>query len=210
MRALRNGIDCVLFDPAPVSPAEAMMAMPAPRLVFTGQMDYAPNIAAAERVIARILPEIRKTLPDASFHVVGRSPAAGLLARHGRHGVHVWGRVDDIRPWLKAADIALVPLEIGRGVQNKVLEAMAMALPVVLTPEAATGIDAEPSRDFLVANDDADLAAAVVALVADPARAQAMGQAARTYVLDYASWEAALSDLPEIVDLGTRSPRHAS
>jgi polysaccharide biosynthesis protein PslH len=210
VRALRNGIDCVLFDPALVSPAEAMMAMPAPRLVFTGQMDYAPNIAAAERVIARILPEIRKTLPDASFHVVGRSPAAGLLARHGRHGVHVWGRVDDIRPWLKAADIALVPLEIGRGVQNKVLEAMAMALPVVLTPEAATGIDAEPSRDFLVANDDADLAAAVVALVSDPARAQAMGQAARAYVLDYASWEAALSDLPEIVDLGTRSPRHAS
>ncbi|MCH7475613.1 MAG: glycosyltransferase, partial [Gemmatimonadetes bacterium] len=77
-----------------------------------------------------------------------------LLQRHGREGCFVWGRVPDMREWLKAADIALVPLEIGRGVQNKVLEAMAMELPVVLTPEAATGIDARDGREFAVRETD--------------------------------------------------------
>jgi glycosyltransferase involved in cell wall biosynthesis len=147
----------------------------------------------------RILPRIRTERPEATFHVVGRNPTAELLARHGKDGCHVWGRVDDIRPWLRAADCALVPLEIGRGVQNKVLEAMSMALPVVLTGEAATGIEARDGEHFAVADDDEALAQVALGLFDDPARARAMGGAARGFVVANASWEAALASLAGLV-----------
>jgi len=196
VHAMGNGIDAALFDPAAVLPEPAMLACSGPPLIFTGQMDYAPNVAAATRAIERILPLVRDVCPGATLHVVGRNPPTSLKAQDGRDGVHVWGRVDDIRPWLGAADCALVPLEIARGVQNKVLEAMAMALPVVLTPGAATGIPAEPGRDFLVAQSDAELAAAVISLAADADRLKEMGQAARGWILGHAAWEAALRSLP--------------
>ena len=183
-----------------------MLACPGPRLIFTGQMDYAPNIDAAMRVIGSILPRIRERLPEATFHVVGRNPTPALLAHHGRDGAHVWGRVPDMRCWLKAADMAMVPLDIGRGVQNKVLEAMAMELPVVLSPEAATGIPAVDGRDFLIGENDDALIARAVSVLGDPGRAKALGKAARQFVADNASWEAALASLPEIMGMAA-SPR---
>lgn len=194
-----NGLDSALFDPAKAVPEPRMAAIDGPRLIFTGQMDYAPNVAAVERSIARILPLVRRRLPAASLHVVGRNPPASLMAHHGHGGVHIWGRVEDIRPWIAAADMALVPLEIARGVQNKVLEAMAMGLPTVLSPGAATGIEAEDGRDFLVAESDAALAEAVIALAGDSARAQAMGHNAREWIGAHASWGAALVDLPRLI-----------
>ena len=176
-----------------------MKAVAGPRIIFTGQMDYAPNQAAALRAIDRIMPAVRSAFPQASFHVVGRNPAAELRARHGVDSIHIWGRVEDIRPWLAAADIALVPLDIARGVQNKVLEAMAMALPVVLTPGAATGINALDGRDFLVADDDAALAGEVVSLAQNRPLATMMGTAARDWIVRNASWASALARLPEYV-----------
>ena len=202
---LGNGIDSATFDPALVAPEPRMLACPGPRLIFTGQMDYAPNIAAARRAMDRIMPLIRARQPGATFHVVGRNPPGELLARHGRDGCHVWGRVDDVRPWLRAADAALIPLEIGRGVQNKVLEAMAMALPVVLSDDAATGIPAHDGEHFAIARDDAGLAQAVLGLAADPARAAQLGQAARRFVVEHVSWNAALAPLTQWV-LGPVSP----
>ncbi len=199
VRSLPNGIDSASFDPAKVEGEPRMLECAGPRLIFTGQMDYAPNIDAANRVMNSILPLVRKKIPGPTFHVVGRNPPAELLAHHGMDGCHVWGRVPDIRTWLKAADAALVPLDIGRGVQNKVLEAMSMALPVVLTPEAATGIGAEDGLQFQVESDESGLADAVVALMNDRHRARVMGAAARDYVVDKASWPAALSSLREIV-----------
>lgn len=199
--AMGNGIDSAFFDPAGAVPEPRMLEIAGPRLLFTGQMDYAPNIEAVERAITRILPLIRAWNPQASLHVVGRNPPPSLLAHRGREGVHVWGRVDDIRPWLAAADIALVPLEIARGVQNKVLEAMAMALPVVLSPGAATGIEAADGRHFSVAESDEALADAVLALSDDPGRGKAMGQVAREWILAHAGWDAALADLPRFLGL---------
>jgi glycosyltransferase involved in cell wall biosynthesis len=147
----------------------------------------------------RILPLIRTELPTASFHVVGRNPPPSLLDRHGRNGMHVWGRVDDIRPWLKASDMALVPLDIGRGVQNKVLEAMSMALPVVLTTEAATGIAATDGVHFAVADSDLALGRAAVGLLKDPRQGRIMGLAARRFVTEEVSWRSALADLSDII-----------
>lgn len=210
IEAMGNGIDSVLFDPARVVPEPRMLAVEGPRLVFTGQMDYAPNIDAVERAMDRILPLVRARLPQASLHVVGRNPPFSLLARHGREGVHVWGRVADIRPWLAAADLALVPLEIARGVQNKVLEAMAMALPSVLSTGAATGIDAVEGRDFAIAESDEALAEKVLALSCDRDRARNMGQAARAWILANASWEAALADLPNMLAFSQESLNDAA
>lgn len=196
VHAMANGIDSDAYDPDEAVPEPRMLGQGGPRLIFTGQMDYAPNIEAARRAIERIMPMVRDACPTASLHIVGRNPPPAFKALSGRNGVEVWGRVEDIRPWLAAADMALVPLEIARGVQNKVLEAMAMRLPVVLSRQAATGIDAADGRDFLVADSDPMLAAAVVSLANDPARAQAMGQAARSWIVAHASWQAALSPLP--------------
>jgi sugar transferase (PEP-CTERM/EpsH1 system associated) len=202
--ALGNGIDAEAFDPAKAEAEPELFREAGPHLVFTGQMDYAPNIAAAQRVIASILPAIRQHHPHAQFHVVGRAPVRELLVRHGQDGVRVWGEVPDVKPFLAAADLVIAPLDIARGVQNKVLEAMAMARPVVLTPGAATGIEAEDSVHFAVEESDAALAARSLALLANRGAAQAMGKAARQFVLDRQSWPATLAGLPML--LGREAP----
>lgn len=206
VRSMGNGIDAALFDPSAVAPEPRMLAHAGPRIVFTGQMDYAPNIEAASRAIDRIMPMVRAICPHATLHIVGRNPPPSLTAKSGRDGIEVWGRVDDIRPWLAAADFALVPLEIARGVQNKVLEAMAMALPVVLSPGAATGIEALDGRDFTVRENDGGMAQAILDLAAAPDTARAMGQAAREWILANASWEAALGRLAEYVGQSVDHP----
>lgn len=201
VRAMGNGLDSARFDPAMVVSEPRMRTCGAPRIVFTGQMDYAPNVEAAMRAIDRVLPLVRRSCPDASLHIVGRNPPTALLSRSGHDGVTVWGRVDDIRPWLAGADVALVPLEVARGVQNKVLEAMAMGLPVVLSPGAATGIDALDGRDFAVRDGDTEMAQAVIDLARAPDAARVMGDAARIWIVANASWEAALARLPEYLGI---------
>ncbi|OJW65093.1 MAG: glycosyl transferase family 1 [Sphingomonadales bacterium 63-6] len=208
VRALGNGIDTVNFDPAAHMAEHPLEGEPGPHLVFTGQMDYAPNIEAALRVIRHILPELRREWPAARFHVVGRAPSKELLAHDGQGGVHIWGEVPDVRPFLAGADIAIAPLALARGVQNKVLEAMAMACPVVLTPGAATGIGAQDGVHFCVGESDAELTQCVRAMLDDPARAKAMGLAARQFVVEQRGWEAMLADLPEI--MGFPRPDKAS
>jgi sugar transferase (PEP-CTERM/EpsH1 system associated) len=199
IEALRNGIDIDYFDPAKAVPDPSLAAARGPHLVFTGQMNYAPNVAAARRVIEYILPAIRQHHPYAQFHVVGRAPSREVLAHDWKDGVRVWGEVADVRPFLAAADIVVAPLEIARGVQNKVLEAMAMARPVVLTPGAATGIEAEDGRHFAVEGTDAALTARVLALLANRGAAQAMGEAARQFVVERRTWPAMLAGLPELI-----------
>jgi sugar transferase (PEP-CTERM/EpsH1 system associated) len=196
---LGNGIDFDAFDPARTEPHPELAATPGPHLVFTGQMDYPPNVAAALRVAKTILPAVRKVHLAAQFHVVGRAPAAELHALDGEGGVRVWGEVPAVQPFLAAADLMIAPLTIARGVQNKVLEAMAMARPVVLTPDAATGIAAEDDKQFAVAETDDALVARALALLADRKHAAAMGAAARRFAVDNLSWPAMLAPLPALV-----------
>ncbi|MGV2496703.1 TIGR03087 family PEP-CTERM/XrtA system glycosyltransferase [Pelagerythrobacter aerophilus] len=199
IEALRNGIDTAAFDPLAVAPHPELAAQAGPHLVFTGQMDYAPNVAAALRTAERLLPAVRKVHPDATFHVVGRAPVPQLRRLDGQGGLRVWGEVPDVRPFLAAADAVLAPLEIARGIQNKVLEAMAMARPVVLSPEAATGIDARDGEHFAVGPDDGALIDRTLALLDNRTAAEAMGAAARRYVVDHQGWAAMLAPLDGIV-----------
>lgn len=201
---LGNGIDAEAFDPRRVSPHPAL-ASRGPHLVFTGQMNYKPNADAALRAIDRLMPAIRAVHDGAQFHAVGRAPAPGLLARDGTNGGRVWGEVPDVRPFLAAADVVLAPLTIARGVQNKVLEAMAMARPVLLTRAAATGLPGQDGVHFAVADSDEALAQRALDLLARPESARAMGENARRLVTETTSWAAMLAKLPEMMG---HAPRH--
>jgi sugar transferase (PEP-CTERM/EpsH1 system associated) len=197
--AVSNGIDFDAFDPARWEPHPQLAVTPGPHLVFTGQMDYPPNVSAAVRVARELLPRIREVHPAAQFHIVGRAPTAGLRALDGKAGVRVWGEVPAVQPFLAAADLVVAPLTIARGIQNKVLEAMAMSRPVLVTPDSATGIDAEDAVHLAIEQSSEGLVARALALLGDRSKAAAMGKAARSFVIDNMSWQATLAQLPAIV-----------
>jgi sugar transferase (PEP-CTERM/EpsH1 system associated) len=199
VRAVENGIDTDRFDPAlpfdPVGRGEGPLA------VFTGQMDYRPNIDAVRWFAADILPLIRRRHAAARFAVVGRAPTDEVRALAALPGVTVTGEVPDVRPWLAAADAVVAPLLLARGVQNKLLEAMAMARPVVASAAAAAGIDAAAGEHLLVADDAEAMARAVGALFDDRAVAAAMGRAARERMIARYGWDARMAPLGALLGL---------
>ena len=199
VRALGNGIDTELFDPAAVSPAPELSGE-GPGIVFTGQMDYPPNVTAVELFAHEVMPRIRDVHPAARFAIVGRAPTAAVRALAGINGTTVTGAVPDVRPWLAGATLVTAPLLIARGVQNKVLEAMAMARPVLLTPAAATGIGAADGVHFALAEAPALLAERALALLADRAAAEAMGAAARRFVIAECGWDRVLAPLRSLLE----------
>lgn len=200
VQALGNGIDATAFDPAGVRPAPEQFKG-GPQIVFTGQMDYLPNIEAVTLFVRSIMPRILALHPNAVFSIVGRAPTSAVRALDGVNGCRVTGAVPDVRPWLAGADLVVAPLMIARGVQNKVLEAMAMARPVLLTPEAATGIAATDGQHFAVADGAHALGTRALALLSDGEGRQAMGQAARRFVVDRLAWQTVLRPLPELLGL---------
>ena len=188
VHAISNGVDQVFFDPARDYPAPYETDASNPRqadYVFTGTMDYAPNIEAVTWFVQDILPLIRRTLPHARFHIVGHSPTEAVQRLAETPGVFVTGRVADVRPYIAHATAAVAPMRIARGIQNKVLEAMAMALPVVATGDALEGIEAERGSEVLQADTTADFAA-LCCQAASAEFAAGIGAAARRRVLaDY-------------------------
>ena len=209
VRALPNGIDTVYFDPAGIPPEPGLMHG-GPHLVFTGQMDYPPNIEAVRHFTHTVMPAIRAKLPHAVFDVVGRAPTSAVRALDGLNGARVHGAVPDVRPWLAGADLVVAPLLIARGVQNKVLEAMAMARPVLATRAAATGIGAREGTELAVADGSEALATAALELLCDVTAARALGLAGRKFVVSSRSWERALAPLGEHVLGDHRDHRDAA
>jgi sugar transferase (PEP-CTERM/EpsH1 system associated) len=200
VKALENGVALDYFDPRadfpPLSPQDRATG---PLIVFTGQMDYRPNIDAVASFARDAMPIIRAVHPDARFAIVGRSPTPAVSALEALPGVVVTGGMADVRGWLAVADVVVAPLRIARGIQNKVLEAMAMARPVVASAQAAEGIDAQHYRHFLIAQDPAVEAELVLGLLADPERAAALGSAARARMVERYNWAATLATLPSLV-----------
>lgn len=182
-----NGVDLDYFQ---LAPGSARL----PRsVVFSGKMSYAANHDAALHFARDIWPLVRQACPDATLTLAGSGPRADLLALGAASstGIHVTGHVPDLRPFLAQASVAVCPLRIGVGIQNKALEAMAMGLPVVATPLAARALPPDaPGRVLRTATTPAEFAQAVVDLLTQPGEAREMGLAARRYVESHHNWHA--------------------
>ncbi|MDN5870618.1 MAG: TIGR03087 family PEP-CTERM/XrtA system glycosyltransferase [Nitrococcus sp.] len=194
---LSNGVDTDFFAPfaAYANPYPAG----GPVVVFTGAMDYRPNVDAVVWFARKVLPRVRAAMSGARFCIVGARPAAKVQALASLPGVEVIGRVTDIRPYLAHAMLAVAPLQIARGVQNKILEAMAMRRAVVCTGAALAGLDAQSGREIAVADGESDFACKVLSLMCSPAAAEAMGDAARARVEADYSWESSGAQLLELM-----------
>jgi sugar transferase (PEP-CTERM/EpsH1 system associated) len=192
VQAVGNGVDTAFFapDPARPSPFDAG-ELP---LVFTGAMDYWPNADAVAWFAAEMLPALRRQWPSLRLSIVGRSPTPAVMALAGE-GVRVTGTVPDVRPWLQHAAVVVAPLRLARGIQNKVLEAMAMARPVVAATTCTEAIDAAPGLHLAAATTPDDYVRQVSALLADTAAAAAMGTAARQCVEHAYGWAARLGPI---------------
>jgi sugar transferase (PEP-CTERM/EpsH1 system associated) len=204
VQAIENGIDTAHFDPeADFARVDAGPAL----IVFTGQMDYRPNIEAVTWFVEDILPRVRATHPDARFAIVGRNPTEAVKALAKSGDVIVTGEVEDVRGWLAAAALVVAPLKLARGIQNKVLEAMAMARPVVASSAAAEGIDHKGT--ITVGTSGGDIADAVTLLLSDRRKAAELGLAARARVMARYGWSARLAPLDGLIGLPPRLGRAA-
>lgn len=189
-----NGVDTEYFDPSRFAGAQQDRAQTFD-VIFTGAMDYWANIDACLWFLKDIWPRIRAEHGAARFGIVGSRPARELMAFDGRDGVHVTGRVPDIRPYLVNAGVAIAPMRIARGVQNKMLEAMAAGRPVVATLSAATGIEIESGRHYVQADAPEAFAGAVLDLIKDRPRAATLGNAARQQMISAYQWPTQLARL---------------
>ncbi|QID18545.1 TIGR03087 family PEP-CTERM/XrtA system glycosyltransferase [Nitrogeniibacter mangrovi] len=185
---VENGVDAEFFSPANggASPFEG----DGPHLVFSGAMDYWPNVDAACWFADEVLPQLRRRHPGAQFHVVGMNPAPSVLALAKRDGVHVTGTVPDVRPYIHHADVVVAPLRVARGIQNKVLEAMAMGRPVVASSACARGLRGTPGLTHEEATSVDEYVAAVDRCLGEGGAS--MGRRAREAVLQAYAWPAHL------------------
>jgi len=193
---IANGVDLEHFSPA--HRFEPPFAGDGADMVFTGRMDYRPNIDAVQWFAHEVLPVLQRRAPAARLWIVGAAPSAEVRALARLPGVQVTGRVADTRPWLAAADVVVAPLRIARGIQNKLLEAMAMARPVVATPEAFEGVQAMPGRDILLAS-GVDETVQKIAEVIDGRHAD-IGGAARHAVESAHQWSVTLRPLDTLFE----------
>jgi sugar transferase (PEP-CTERM/EpsH1 system associated) len=198
---VRNGVDLDRFRPAHADRDPF-------NLVFTGVMDYLPNVDGVLWFCREVLPRIREAEPAVTFTICGSSPTRDVAALSGLAGVTVTGRVPSVTPYLNRASVAVVPLRIGRGVQNKLLEAMAAGLPAVATTVARTGIEAQHGRDLFVADDPDAFAVAVVRLLRGRVLRETVGRAARAVVEANYSWERTLVRLEVILAEVTEGRTH--
>jgi len=181
-----NGVDSAYFSPDQIHPNPYPESIRA--LVFTGAMDYWPNIDAVTWFTQEILPEFRRNHPEVVFYIVGSRPSPEVKSLAGE-GVVVTGRVEDVRPYLSHAAAVVAPLRIARGIQNKVLEAMAMAKTVVSSPQALEGIAARLDEEILRADNPASFILALDRAL----NGFNCGKAARNRVVADYSWDASLA-----------------
>jgi len=204
--AVSNGVDADFFSPDPARPSPFTVADDTAAripLVFTGAMDYWPNIDAVTWFVKDILPALRQQWPQLCFYIVGRSPPQAVL-NLAAPDVVVTGTVADVRPYLQHAAAVVAPLRVARGIQNKILEAMAMARPVVASQSCVAAISAQPETELLEATSAADFVAQIGALLGSDQRSARVGSAGRQRVLQSYSWSAHLSRIDPYLNPGTK------
>ena len=198
IHAVGNGVDLAYFHPVPEQLSDPHTEQC--RLVFCGQMDYSPNVDAMVWFVDQVLPRLQTEKEKVHLTIVGARPAPEVLRLANIQGVTVTGRVDDVRPFLEKAHISIAPIRMARGIQNKVLEAMAMSRPVVATEQAYEGLEAKPGQDLLVTKAEPEaFAQAVLELWSNPDRAVRMGQKGRKRVEEHYSWPVHLAPLGRLL-----------
>jgi sugar transferase (PEP-CTERM/EpsH1 system associated) len=199
---LSNGVDLEYFRPSESKTATN-------EIVFTGVMDYYPNEEGVLFFADEVFPRVRREVPEATFTIVGSRPTRRILRLRTRPGISVTGRVPDVRPYLERAAVAVAPLRLARGVQNKVLEALAMATPVVASSAAAAGIDAQDGDGFRAADEPRAVAALLVDLLRAPADARRLGAQGRALVERRYRWDDHITRLENLL-LGVTGARRVA
>ena len=183
-----NGVDIEYFAPS-AEPYEAQT------ICFMGKMNYYPNEKCMLEFCSQVFPLLRKKYPMLKLSIVGSNPTKKILALQTMPGIEVTGRVDDVRPYVQRSALSVVPLKIARGTQNKILEAMAMGVPVVCSKVAARGIDAMPGDHVLVADDPEEYLACISRLLDQSEERARFAKAGRERMLSHHSWEHAMREM---------------
>jgi sugar transferase (PEP-CTERM/EpsH1 system associated) len=191
VHVVQTGVDTRYFAPLPE------VAVRRAHIVFTGSMDWLPNEDAMVHFVREILPLVRRSEPDATLSIIGRSPTPTVRRLGEEHGVEVTGSVDDVRPHLAAGSVYVVPLRIGGGTRLKIFEAMGMAKAVVSTSIGAEGLPVSDGTHILLADDPGRFADAVVRLMRDADSRRFMEQAARRLVVERYDWSAVAHDFED-------------
>ncbi len=186
-----NGVDLEYFSPqaTPRDPAT---------IIFSGKMSYHANIAAGIDLATQIMPLVWRKFPDTKLTIAGKDPSAELLALDTDARIEITGTVADLRPYLARATIAVSPIRYGVGIQNKVMEAMAMRTPVVSSPQAISALDVAVGNDLLVGSTPPEIAAAIIALLEHPRYREEIGAAGRRFVETHHSWDSAAEMLENV------------
>jgi polysaccharide biosynthesis protein PslH len=175
-----------------------------PAVVFTGDMSYFPNEEAVIFFARDVLPVIRRTIPGTQFLIVGRNPGANVLRLRSDPGIEVTGFVPDIRTYLAQAQVAVAPFSIAAGIQNKILEAMAFSLPVVATPRAVQGLEADVAEIVETADSANALAEKIVPFLRDRELARRVGAESRRRVGLHYNWTTCLGHFMDLLENPTR------
>lgn len=189
-----NGVDTEYFSPKESARSKI------PTVIFTGVLDYLPNTDGVCHFSQTILPLVRRKIPEVRFLIVGKRPCRAVLRLTRQTGITVAADVADVRPYLQGAHVAVVPLRIGRGIQNKILEAMAMGLPVVASPRPAQGIGARIGVDWFVEEGPEAFAERVIHLLQEPVTRDQVGCHARAFVEAQHSWRLILPNVKSLVE----------
>ncbi len=194
VHVINTGVDLDFFAPP-------RTAATSPGLVFVGAFQHMPNVDAMTCFCRNIFPRIRAEVPDAELWIVGSSPPPDVVRLGELPGVQVTGTVPDIRPFMASSMVCVVPLRLGVGIRGKVLEAWSMAMPVVATSVACSGLRFENGRNLLLADDPGAFAGHVVSLLRDPDRRQELGKAGRKAAEQFYGWDAAAGELMRLYEL---------
>jgi sugar transferase (PEP-CTERM/EpsH1 system associated) len=187
-----NGVDADFFAPDATEYDPTLIA-------FVGRMDYFPNQQAVLRFTSTILPRLRERCPKVRVQIVGAEPPAAIRRLGRLPDVSVTGSVPDVRPYVRRAALTVAPLEIARGTQNKLLESMAMGVPVVCSPQAAGGVDAVPGEHLRVASTVDQYVDAIASLLGSREARMQLAIAARDRVLTHHSWPASMRRLDGLI-----------
>ncbi len=200
IHVIPNGVDLEYFRPMD-TPRDPL------RLVFSGKMSYHANVAAVQDLVQKIMPLVWAQQPDVHLQIVGKDPTPVIQMLGEQPNITVTGFVPDLRPYLAEAAVAVSTVRYSVGIQNKVLEAMAMATPVVCSPQACSALTTRSGHDLLAGDSPEVIAEHILGLLASPEKRASLGAAGRQYVETHHSWDQAAASFEALYQAAAAQPK---